>query len=223
MYIIIAGGGLIGKGLARRLSDSKHDIVVIEPDVKACEEIYAKYGAITITGNSTQLEIVKNAGIEKCDVAIAATDSDANNLAFAVLAKHFNVSQIMVRMNDSNYEDVYKSVGITNITKTTELIIDQLMVSVETPYLSKVTKMGDLEICFVNVSNNSRFVGIKISKIVKDKKFPKNIIITSIYRDKEKQFIVPYGDTIINDNDRVFMCGKDKDIKKAANMIRSKK
>jgi len=30
MYIIIAGGGVIGKGLAKKLANQKHEVVVID-------------------------------------------------------------------------------------------------------------------------------------------------------------------------------------------------
>ena len=84
---MIAGGGLIGKGLAQRLVQQKHDVVVIDQDPNVCEEIYAKYGAISIQGNATDLETLESAGIERCEVAVAAMRNDADNLAFALLAK----------------------------------------------------------------------------------------------------------------------------------------
>ncbi len=55
MYIIIAGVGFIGKTLAKQLVEQKHDVVVIESVIETCEEIYAKYAAVTLHGNLTDL------------------------------------------------------------------------------------------------------------------------------------------------------------------------
>ena len=80
MYVLIVGGGTIGKGLVERLSHQKHDVVVIDLNAEVCEEIYAKYGAVTINGNATDPETLESAGIERCEVAVAALRTDAENL-----------------------------------------------------------------------------------------------------------------------------------------------
>jgi trk system potassium uptake protein TrkA len=94
MYIMIGGGGLVGKSLAEKLVSLRHDVVVIDTDIKACEEVYAKYGAVTIHGTVTDLDTLISAGIERCNVAVATMRNDADNLAFALLARHHNVPQL---------------------------------------------------------------------------------------------------------------------------------
>ena len=86
MYIIIGGGGFIGKGITKELVELRHDVVVIDKDSEACEDIYAKYGAVTIQGNASDLETLESAGIDKCEIAIAAMSNDSDNLTFALLA-----------------------------------------------------------------------------------------------------------------------------------------
>jgi trk system potassium uptake protein TrkA len=219
MYIIIGGGGIIGRNLARKLVQQKHDVVVIDLNPKACEEIYAKYGAITINGNATDLEILENAGIERCDVAVAVMRRDSDNLEFALLAKHYKVSQIIVRMNDPKYEDVYKTVGVSNIARTTGLLIDQIMVNIESPELRKVIGLGDIEICMFTISENAKCLGQTVEKIVNQKSFPKDIVIACIFEDTSNSFIIPRDDTTLNLSDRVFLCGSRNNIKVAVKFL----
>jgi trk system potassium uptake protein TrkA len=219
MYIIIVGGGLIGKGLTKALVEAKHDVTVIDKDSEICEEIYANYGAISINGDATKLNTLKNAHISKADVAIGVTPDDSVNLAFAILAKHFKIPEIMVRMSDPAYEDVYKFVGVTNIARATQLLIDQFIVNIESPELRKVINIGDLVIDIINMPENSIFDNKKLIDMVKTKGFPENVTITAIYKETDKKFIAPRGDDIINSKDRIFMCGNPKDIKKAAKII----
>jgi trk system potassium uptake protein len=220
MYIIIAGGGVIGKGLAKRLIESKHDVVIIDIDQKACEEIYSKYGAVTVIGNATDMDTLESAKIDKCDTAVAVMRKDTDNLAFSILAKHFNVKQILARMNDPKYENVYKIAGVTNIARTTDILIDSIISDIESPEVRKVISLGDIEIDIINVQDNSNCINKNITSIVKQKDFPDNLIITAIYQDRNEMFIVPHGNTIINANDRIFLCGHKKDILKAAKIFK---
>ncbi len=219
MYIIIAGGGLIGKGLAKELVEHKHDVVVIDMNQCVCEEIYAKYGTVSINGNATNLETLENARIEKCDVAVAVMTQDSDNLAFALLAKHFKVPQVLVRLNDPQYEDVYKSLGVHHIARTTQLLIDQLIINIESPELRKVISLKNIEICIVNVPEKSLCSGMTIASLVKQNGFPEGIVITCIYTDSKNAFVVPRGDTTISPKDRLFLCGSHSNIKKAAKII----
>ena len=81
MYIIIAGGGVVGRNLINNLNKN-HDLVVIDKDKRICERVYSEYGAITIHGDATKIETLKEAGIEKCDIALAVMRRDSDNLIF---------------------------------------------------------------------------------------------------------------------------------------------
>lgn len=219
MYIIIAGGGLIGKGLAVKLVQQKHDVVVIDIDPEVCEEIYAKHGAVTITGTATDLETLESAGIERCDVAVASLRNDADNMVFALLAKHHRVPQIIVRMNNAKYEDLYKAVGVENVARTTDLLIDQMLVNIESPELRKVIGLGSIEICIFNIPEHAVCDQRTVAEITTDEGFPSSVAVTCIFQDVTGRFVVPRGDTRLRERDRVFLCGAREDIKKAVRRL----
>ena len=105
MYIVITGGGMVGGGLVRMLLDNKHDVVLIEKNKETCDKLYAETGVVAINGSATSIEALNEAGINKADVLVAATGQDADNLACAILAKSFEVPQIIVRMRDPAYKN----------------------------------------------------------------------------------------------------------------------
>lgn len=216
---MIGGGGLVGKSLAKELVPLRHDVVVIDTDIKACEEIYAKYGAVTIQGNVTDLGTLESAGIARCDVAVATMRNDADNLAFALLARHHNVPQIMVRMIDPKFEAIYKTAGVTNIARGLEFVINQLFINIETPELRGVITLGDIEMCIYNIPENSKCTGQTIEKVTTREGFPRKINIGCIYDDSTNSFIVAKGDTELNAKDRLFIIGTKEDIKKALGFI----
>ncbi len=215
MYIMIAGGGLIGRGLAEQLVKQNHDVVVIDIDPEVCENIYSRYGAVTINGNATDLDTLESAGIERCDVAVAVMQKDVDNMAYTLLAKHFTVSQIIVRMIDPKYEDVYRSFGVKNIARSTKLLIDQIMVNIESPELRKVISLGKIEICIYNIPDNVSCEGKTVAEVVNESGFPREVNIACVYKDSLNNFVVSHGETILSAGDRAFLCGTREDIKSA--------
>lgn len=219
MYIIIAGGGLVGKGLAQTLHEGKHDVVVIDSREEICRELYSATGAVTVTGNPTDLNILEEAGIDKADVCIGVLENDSDNISFALLAKYKQVKQIQVQMTDIKYEDVYKSIGIEHIARATELLIDQLIVSIESPELRKLIGFGELELCIINVPIKSVISGLSVIRFKEYKGIPKELNITCLYDGDQGKLILPNKDTIIKGNDRLFICGSRNNLKKAAKII----
>ncbi len=219
MYVIIGGGGLIGTGLVQQLTEQKHDVVLIDRDHSICEEIYAKYGAIAIEGNATDLETLENAGINRCDVAVATMKNDADNLAFAILAKHNDVSQVIVRMNDPKYENIYKTVGVKNISRGAELLIGQIMFSIENPELRTIISFGEIEIDIFMIPEKSQCNEKTINTIVTQKGFPKGIIFSCVFLNSNHSFIIPNGNTVLGEKDKVFICGTRENIKEAVKFL----
>jgi len=165
MYIIIAGGGIAGRNLTKNLVQ-KHDVIVIEKEQSVAEKIYSRYGAVTVLGSATRIDILKEAGIEKCDIAIAVMRDDADNLSFSLLAKNFGVKKILVRMREPEYENAYQMAGATNIAATMELIVDRFITDIEEPDVRKVASLGDgkAEVSILTIPPESSISGMKISE-----------------------------------------------------------
>lgn len=223
MYIIIAGGGIAGSNLTKNLVE-KHDVIVIEKEQSTAEKIYSRYGAVTVLGNATKIDVLKEAGIEKCDIAIAVMRNDADNLSFSLLAKNFGVEKILVRMREPEYESAYKMAGATNIAATMELIVDKFITDIEEPDVRKVASIGDgkAEVSILTIPPESRISGMKISDIVDKKNFPDDTVIAGIYDKKRDRFIVPRGNREIFAGNQVFLVASKEDMERAAKFLLNK-
>jgi trk system potassium uptake protein TrkA len=220
MYIIIAGGGIAGRNLTKSLVQ-KHDVIVIEKDQNVAEKIYSRYGAVTVLGSATRIDILKEAGIAKCDVAIAVMRDDADNLSFSLLAKNFGVEKILVRMREPEYENAYQMAGATNIAATMELIVNRFITDIEEPDVRKVASLGDgkAEVSILTIPPDSRISGMKISEIVSQKNFPENCVIAGIFDKKQDRYIVPRGNREIFAGNQVFLVASKDDMERAANFL----
>jgi trk system potassium uptake protein TrkA len=223
MYIIIAGGGIAGSNLTKSLVE-KHDVIVIEKEQSTAEKIYSRYGAVTVLGNATKIDVLKEAGIEKCDIAIAVMRNDADNLSFSLLAKNFGVEKILVRMREPEYESAYKMAGATNIAATMELIVDKFITDIEEPDVRKVASLGDgkAEVSILTIPPESKISGMKISDIVSKENFPDGTVIAGIFDKKRDRFIVPRGNREIFAGNQVFLVASKEDMEKAAKFLLNK-
>jgi trk system potassium uptake protein TrkA len=224
MYIIIAGGGIAGRNLTKSLVQ-KHDVIVIEKDQSVAEKIYSRYGAVTVLGSATRIDILKEAGIEKCDVAIAVMRDDADNLSFSLLAKNFGVEKILVRMREPEYENAYQMAGATNIAATMELIVDRFITDIEEPDVRKVASLGNgkAEVSILTIPPESPISGMKISEIVSHKTFPENCVIAGIFDKAQDRYIVPRGNREIFAGNQVFLVASKDDMERAANFLLNNK
>ena len=137
MFVVIAGGGLVGSSVAQVLVENRHDVVVIDREPAVCEHVAARIGALAIHGTATDIEILEESGIRKAEVAVAAMPTDADNLAFSLLARNFGVPRIIVRMRNPRYEAAYKSAGVTRVINVRDLFVRQLVLEIEQPALRR--------------------------------------------------------------------------------------
>jgi trk system potassium uptake protein TrkA len=225
MYIIITGGGMVGGGLLRMLLDNKHDVVLIEQDKETCDRLYAETGVIAINASATNIEALNEAGISKADVLVATTGKDADNLAVAILAKSFEVPQIIVRMRDPAYKNAYIVAGVHSIVRMTDLMVSQMIMDIENPQVRRITSIGGgkADIFLVIVPEHAKIAGKSIQNIVGNRHFPSQCVFIAVYNKKTEQFSIPRGQQIINEGDELFLISTAENIKKAVDLLIAKK
>ena len=65
MKIIIAGASAIGSHLARLLSRSNQDIVLIDENADRLDDISSEYDLMTLTGEPTSVKTLRQADADK--------------------------------------------------------------------------------------------------------------------------------------------------------------
>ena len=72
------------------------------------------------TGNGTDEDILKRAGIEEADAFVAVTQGDNRNVMAAQIAKHmFNVPKVICRIYDPLRRELYSTLGLEAFSPTT--------------------------------------------------------------------------------------------------------
>jgi trk system potassium uptake protein TrkA len=224
MYIVVAGGGMVGGGLARRLLENKHDVVLIDPQKEVCDRVYAETGVVVINGSAARVEALKEAGIAKADVVVAATGNDTDNLACAILAKSFAVPQIIVRMRDPAYENAYRVTGVSTIVRVTDLMVNQMIIEIENPQVRRITTIGGgkANVFVVVVPKGAKVAGKSVKDIAASRKFPAQCVFAAVYSQGREEFSIPRGDQAINEGDELFLISTAENIKEAVDFLTAK-
>ncbi len=216
MYIVIAGGGIVGRSITKVLSKG-HDVVVIDKDRENCEKISSRYGAVAIHGDATNLNTLKDSGIEKCDYALAVMREDSTNLLFTLLCKNLGVKHIFVRMRDPDYRTAYLLAGATNIGHSVEMMVNKFVLDIENPDIRRVVSLsnGKAEICIITLNDDVKSSGMQIKDIAKSKGFPADVVIAGLFDLEKDEFIIPRGSTVIRPGCQIFLVGSNKAIERA--------
>ncbi len=224
MYIVIAGAGLVGGGLAERLVEARHDVVIIDHDKSVCELLASHLGALSLHGSATDINVLEQAGIEKADVAVGTMHTDADNLAFSLLAKSFNVQRVVARMRNPRYAEAYKQAGVAATVRIVDVFVNQLLLEIEEPHLRQVATFGAGKASIVvdTITPDAAAVGMTVSQIAAEAGFPAECVITGIYRSGTGDFLIPRGSAQLLAGDRVFLVASRANLRRASKFLHKK-
>lgn len=120
MKVMIMGCGRVGAQLASVLDAENHEVIVLDINGHSFRRLSSTFGGTALLGDGTDSEVLKKAGIEKCDAFVAVTEGDNRNLMSAQIAKYiYNVPKVLCRIYDPLRKEVYEAVGLEAVSPTT--------------------------------------------------------------------------------------------------------
>ncbi len=207
MYIIIVGCGRVGAELAKLLASESHNVVVIDHNSSSFSRLGDSFNGLTLVGNGFNLELLKQAGIEKADAFCSVTNGDNTNLICAQVAKKiFKVSKVFARVYDPRRAHIYNALGLDIISGTilfASMLRDKIVESRFSSYLIESKDVGVIE---VEVKDN--LVGKKVLQI----NIPKEFLVVAIRRIDG--VIIPEPSTVLQEKDVLMAVVKVQGLKK---------
>ncbi len=221
MRIIIGGGKKVGTEMIRNLLKAKHDIIVIDKEKAVCDKVYSEFGVVAINGSIADIEILVEAEIRKADIVVAATGNDADNLAFAILAKNFGVPQIVVPAHTPAYESAYRMAGATAVVRVTDLIVNHLIMEIEHPKARNISSIagGRANVFLVIIPSGAKVIGKTVREIAENPKFPHQCNFIAVYNVSTDTFSIPRGEHVIKANDEIYLISPADYIKPAVSIL----
>ncbi len=105
MKIVIAGAGEVGSHLAKMLSNEANEITVIDSDQGRLDALRSHSDVVTVEGNPSAIQTLRNAEVERADLFIAVHPSVSQdvNIVSAMLAKKLGCQKATARINNEEY------------------------------------------------------------------------------------------------------------------------
>ncbi|MCM8758286.1 MAG: TrkA family potassium uptake protein [Candidatus Omnitrophica bacterium] len=211
MYFIVIGCGKVGSQLAKLLSEN-HNVVVIDKNPSSFQALQPVFNGITITGNCINLDILRDAGIEKCDGIAAVTDDDNVNIVVAQIAKKmFNINKCIVRIVDPVKNEIYRKLGydvISGQRLIAAIIRDKLIEKGTTTY---IIESG--EITFLEAIINGKKAGLRISDLNVADEFKVVVVV------KDDGPVIPDDGYVVKEGDLIIGVARIKSIPKIKKIL----
>lgn len=128
----VMGAGEVGCHLARGLSAEGHKVTLIDSDPAKRSLVEEQLDVGFVLGNGAQIPTLEAAEVAECELFVAASSSDAANLAASLLAKRIGAERTVVRIARSEeltryghtYEEVFKADLLlsTQLLATTQIL-----------------------------------------------------------------------------------------------------
>jgi trk system potassium uptake protein TrkA len=207
--IIIAGGGNIGRRLARSL-ENNHSVKIIDHNPersRATSEELKK--TIVLLGDASDEDLLLDENIENTDVYCALTNDDEANILSALLAKRLGARKVMALINRSSYVDLVESGDIDIAISPQQATIGTLLTHVRRGDVVAVHSLrrGAAE-AIEAVAHGDESSSKVVGRAIEDLDLPYGTTIGAIVRGDE--VLIAHHDTVIQSDDHVILFLVDK-------------
>ena len=215
---LIFGGQEIAQYLAMDLE--KDDAIlrsaIIEEDTITAKKLAKNLqNTAIINGDLMSDVILEEAGIDRCDVAIALTPHDKDNLLISLLAKQHKVPQSISLVNAPSFGDFMENLSNSTLIDGSAVIISSMLQELRKARIRDAYSLGRNfgEIWEVIISDDNPNAGQKI----KDFGLPSGCRIGLI--EHKGEFILPTDETTLEIGDILVVYIVSKAIKKAEKLF----
>jgi len=207
--VILAGGGNIGKNLARRL-ERDHHVKIIERDPARAEAIAEELSkTIVLVGDCADENLLREEAIENTDVYCVLTNDDEANIMSSLLAKRMGAKKVIAIINRPSYVDLMESGTIDIAVSPQQVTIGSLLTHIRRGNMVRVHSLRSgaaeaIEAVALGDRRNSKVVGRSVEEL----DLPPGTTISAIVRNED--VIIAHHDTVIEEHDHVLLFVPDK-------------
>ncbi|ALR14457.1 potassium transporter TrkA [Mycobacteroides saopaulense] len=181
MRVAIAGAGKVGRSVARELLDYGHKILLIERE-RTNFEPPAVPGADWLNADACELDTLEEAGIQTCDVMVAATGDDKANLVVGLLTKtEFGVPRVVARINDIRNQWLFgQAWGVDVAVSTPGAMVAGIEGAIDIGHLVRLMGLrgGHADLTKLTLPQDNPLVGRRVA----DLDMPPNAALVTVVR-----------------------------------------
>lgn len=215
--VMIIGGGKTGFYLASRLAEFGAAVKIIERNKERCHYLSTHLEDVMILhGDATDLNLLEEENLDMMDAVVTVTGFDEDNLLLALTAKRHGIEDVIAKVSRTSYAEIISSMGIDMALNPLDISTSNIMRFVQgsKKVLTSQLIQGQAEIMEIIATPHMKI----LHKPLRELDLPEGIIIAAIHRGNEA--IIPHGDTMIQEDDRVLLLSLLSDLSSTESLLR---
>lgn len=222
MNIIIVGCGKVGNSLAEVLSE-EHDVTVIDVKADKIKDVVNDFDVKGIVGNCLQTNILDEADVGKANLFIALTASDEVNILSCLIAKKMNARHCVARVRNPEFDNqmvfMREELGISVMINPDYNAAHEIAKVLRYPEAINIESFakGRVDLAEIRISDGSILDGASLSQL--SRRMRLDILICAVQRGDD--IIIPKGDFILREGDRIHMTASHSNMVKFFKSISS--
>ena len=201
--VMILGGGKIAYNTAKKISEKKIRVSLIEINKEKAIQLADKLpDVMIINGDGRNLELLEEENLNLMDAFISVTGNSETNIMSCLMANSKNINKTIALVENMDYFKLSHSIGIDNLINKKLLTANTIFRDIRRGEVIDITTLNNLDADIFEfvVKNSSKIANSKI----KDLDFPRSAIIGGVIKDGKG--IIALGDYTILPDDRVLVC-----------------
>ncbi len=207
--LMIAGGGNIGRKLARRL-ENRYQVKVLERSRERARSIAEELlNSIVLVGDCADEDLLREENIDQTDVYMALTNDDEANILSAMLAKRLGCPRVLSLINRPSYAELVEG-GSIDIAVSPQLVtLSALLAHIREGAPAQVYSLrrGAAEAIEAVVRGDRRTSRV-IGRSLEELDLPEATTIGGIVRGDK--LLIAHHDVVIEPGDHVILFVMDK-------------
>lgn len=216
MNILIAGDSNIALHLAKLLSGENHDVTLVAPSKSFLKQIESQSDLMTMVGDSTSIQLLKNANARRTDLLISVHFDGRLNILTALLGKRLGAKKCIAKVNEpeclsEEFKRHYHDLGIDYLVSPERIAAKEIVNLLTNTAAAEIFDFTDhkLSLMLVKLEKGAPVNNKSLKEIARDYN-QMNFRAVSIHR--RAQTIIPRGDDRFQEDDMAYVVTKPSGI-----------
>lgn len=205
MNIVIAGDGEVGLHLAKELASENHNITIVDPHEELLKMVESHTDLMTITGDSTSIDVLKNANVKKADLLISVVHDEHINIITAILGKKLGAKKTIARINSlesvtEGNRELYQQLGIDALVCPEAIASQEIVHLLHQTAATEVFDFseGKLSLFLIKLEKGAPVVNKTLNEIAQDHP---HLDFRAVAIHRNSNTIIPRGEDVFLEND----------------------
>ena len=222
MKVAVVGLGLFGRSIALRLAEAGAEVIAIDSNLELVDDVKDRV-AVAVKLDATDERELRAQGVHQADLLVASIgdDFEANQLV-VILAKQIGVKRVVARAPSDTHARILRLIGADDVVLPEQQAADELGNRLLHPSLKRYFELID-GYSIAEIDSPKSFHGKTLGDLQLKNRYEVNLVAimhpAAVAGAAPSINVVPRGNTVIREGDRLTIAGADDRLKRLVEEI----